>query len=262
MIVRMEDHRGPAPTQARKWTTGPRRLRYNQVELTEREQRVLGLLVQGRYNRDLARELEISVRAVEHHLEAIFDDFGHRTEPPAKAHDRRRVVTALLVPVTGALAVGGVLLKTVEPPSPEAAAAAPAKPRPYVGATERAERARRKPALPRGVSTATSFWDSATATGRPMSFRTLASPYWPLGTKVRILYRSRSAVGVVEDFGPAEWAVAQHDVPAIVDVSEAMMAYFTGARVNRIVVRFEVLAWGTGGTYRDSGTGHDLATGR
>ncbi|MEU6425589.1 hypothetical protein ABZ860_06785 [Microbispora sp. NPDC046973] len=115
--------------------------------------------------------------------------------------------------------------------------------------------------LPSGVSTATSFWDAETASGRPMRYRTVASPYWPLGTKVRITYKGKSAIGVVEDFGPAEWAVAQHDIPAIVDLSEKMMADLTGVASNTVHVRFQVLKWGKGGVYRRSGTGYDLAMG-
>ncbi|MEV1204068.1 RlpA-like double-psi beta-barrel domain-containing protein [Microbispora rosea] len=123
-------------------------------------------------------------------------------------------------------------------------------------------KAKKAAALPSGVSTATSFWDAQTASGKPMRYRTIASPYWPLGTKVRITYKKRSAIGVVEDFGPAEWAVAQHDIPAIVDLSEKMMADLTGVASNTVHVRFQVLKWGKGGVYRRSGTGHDLAMGR
>ncbi|MEU7882992.1 hypothetical protein [Microbispora bryophytorum] len=116
--------------------------------------------------------------------------------------------------------------------------------------------------MPSGVSTATSFWDAETASGKPMRYRTVASPYWPLGTKVRITYKGKSAIGVVEDFGPAEWAVAQHDIPAIVDLSEKMMADLTGVASNTVHVRFQVLKWGKGGVYRHSGTGYHLAMGR
>jgi len=116
--------------------------------------------------------------------------------------------------------------------------------------------------MPSGVATATSFWDAQTASGRPMRYRTIASPYWPLGTKVRITYKKKSAIGVVDDFGPAEWAVAQHDIPAIVDLSERMMADLTGVASNTVHVRFQVLKWGKGGVYRHSGTGYKLAMGR
>ncbi|MCT9929977.1 septal ring lytic transglycosylase RlpA family protein [Planotetraspora sp. A-T 1434] len=117
-------------------------------------------------------------------------------------------------------------------------------------------------ALPSGKCTATSFWDAQTASGSPMRYQTIASPYWPLGTTVKITYQGRSAIGVVEDFGPAEWAVAQHDIPAITDLSEEMMADLSGVRSNTVHVTFQVLKWGTGGVYRHSGTGYDLAMGR
>lgn len=118
-----------------------------------------------------------------------------------------------------------------------------------------------KAALPGGVSTGTSFWDAQTASGKPMSYHTIASPYWPLGTKVKITVGKKSAIGVVEDFGPAEWAVAQHNPPAIIDLSEEMMQYFTGTRSNSIPIKFQVLQLGDGPVYRHSGTGYDMATG-
>lgn len=123
------------------------------------------------------------------------------------------------------------------------------------------KRAPHKAALPGGISTGTSFWDPSTASGKPMSYHTLASPYWPLGTIVKITYGNKSAIGVVEDFGPAEWAVAQHDPPAIVDLSEKMMADLTGVASNSVTVKFQVLKYGNGRVYRNDGTGHDMATG-
>jgi rare lipoprotein A (peptidoglycan hydrolase) len=120
----------------------------------------------------------------------------------------------------------------------------------------------KKKGLPGGLSTATSFWDPQTASGRPMAYRTLASPYWPLGTKVRITHRGKSVTGEVLDFGPAEWAVKQHRPPAIIDLSEKMMADLTGRRSNVIPVRFKVLKFGDGRRYVRSGTGYDLAWGR
>ena len=115
--------------------------------------------------------------------------------------------------------------------------------------------------LPSGTATATSFWDPGTASGQPMSYQTLASPYWPLGTKVRVTVDGQSAIGVVEDFGPAEWAVAQHSPPAIIDLSEEMMADLTGSRDNSVTAEFEVLSFGDGDVYRHGGTGYDLAMG-
>ncbi|GAA4611539.1 hypothetical protein GCM10023195_48910 [Actinoallomurus liliacearum] len=117
-------------------------------------------------------------------------------------------------------------------------------------------------ALPGGVSTATSFWDPSTASGKPMSYHTIASPYWPLGTKVKITYNGKSEIGVVEDFGPAEWAVAQHNPPALIDLSEKMMQHLTGTASNSITIKFQVLELGKGGVYRHSGTGFDTATGK
>jgi hypothetical protein len=122
-----------------------------------------------------------------------------------------------------------------------------------------AKKAPKKKALPSGTATATSFWDPTTASGNPMAFRTLASPYWPLGTKVKITCQGKSAIGVVDDFGPAEWAVAQHDIPAIIDLSEEMMQSLTGSRSNTVHAQFQVLKFGHGPTYRTSGTGFDLA---
>jgi hypothetical protein len=113
--------------------------------------------------------------------------------------------------------------------------------------------------LPTGVSTATSFWDPSTASGKPMSYETIASPYWPLGTKVKVMYGNKSAIGVVEDFGPAEWAVAQHNPPAIIDLSEKMMQDLTGVRSNSVPIKFQVLQMGNGPVYRHSGTGYDTA---
>ena len=116
--------------------------------------------------------------------------------------------------------------------------------------------------MPAGISTGTSFWDPATASGRPMRYKTLASPYWPLGTEVKITYQGKSVIGVVDDFGPAEWAVAQHSPPAIIDLSEEMMADFTGARQNSVPIKFEVTEWGKGPRYVTSGTGYELAMGK
>ncbi|GAA4629016.1 hypothetical protein GCM10023196_047870 [Actinoallomurus vinaceus] len=120
----------------------------------------------------------------------------------------------------------------------------------------------KKAALPGGVSTATSFWDPSTASGKPMSYQTLASPYWPLGTKVKVTYNGKSEIGIVEDFGPAEWAVAQHNPPALIDLSEKMMQHLTGTASNSITVKFQVLELGKGGVYRHSGTGYATATGK
>ncbi len=132
---------------------------------------------------------------------------------------------------------------------------------PVKKAPSKAPAAKKKIVLPSGISTATSFWDPGTASGKPMSYHTIASPYWPLGTKVKITYHGKSDIGIVEDFGPAEWAVAQHDPPAIIDLSEEMMQHLTGVRSNSVPITFQVLSIGDGPVYRHGGTGYDLATG-
>ncbi|WP_344832806.1 hypothetical protein [Actinocorallia longicatena] len=115
--------------------------------------------------------------------------------------------------------------------------------------------------LPSGIATATSFWDPLVTQNGRMTGKTVASPYWPLGTRVRITYRRRTVVGIVRDFGPAPWAVAQHPIPAIIDTAEPMMARLTGHRVDAVPVRFQVLSWGTGRSWLTSGPGYRLAMG-
>ncbi|GIH71089.1 RlpA-like double-psi beta-barrel domain-containing protein [Sphaerimonospora thailandensis] len=168
---------------------------------------------------------------------------------------RRPAPDQILPSSTPSLARPPAQPSAAQSPSPSASATPETSPTPAASPTP-------EPELPSGTATATSFWDGATASGKPMRYRTIASPYWPLGTKVKITYRGKSVIGFVEDFGPAEWAVAQHDIPAIVDLSEKMMADLTGVRSNTVHVRFEVLKWGTGRVYRRSGTGYDLAMGR
>ena len=59
--------------------------------LTPREREVLGLIAEGRSNAGIARELVVTVAAVERHVTSIFDKFGlHRS---AEAH--RRVLAVL-----------------------------------------------------------------------------------------------------------------------------------------------------------------------
>jgi hypothetical protein len=195
---------------------------------------------------------------------------------------RKRATTAIMVAAAGITVAGGMTLAaassdgsqdvtsasdaaagsrrtTTASPKAPASAKTP-KPKSEQTVSTKDENAKKK--LPSGVSTATSFWDSQTASGKRMSYKTLASPYWPLGTKVKITYKGESATGVVQDFGPAEWAVAQHSPPAIVDLSEKMMDDLTGVRSNSVTVKFQVLKMGSGRTYRSGGTGYGLAMGR
>ncbi|WP_026411082.1 LuxR C-terminal-related transcriptional regulator [Actinomadura oligospora] len=228
---------------------------------------------------------------------ALPETRGERLAPATgpKSAGHGRIAALLIIPITGTVLIGGAAAAfalqspvSSRAPSPEKAppptshrrtaesAAASAdtaraprrKPHPSrsapspASASPSASASRRRSRLPSGTATATSFWDPATARGARMSHRTVASPYWPLGTRVRIVYRGHRVTGVVEDFGPADWAIAQHDVPAIVDLSEEMMAELTGMRAESVHVRFEVLSWGHGDVYRDSGPGYALAFGR
>lgn len=201
---------------------------------------------------------------------------------------RKQISNVVLASVAGLALAGGcsaALVSEVNSPAGATGTAPlPTENRSAPGDTGQAERSRAGPAedgglelltprkqsekkvdderLPSGVTTATSFWDARTASGKPMSYRTVASPYWPLGTKVKITHEGKSAVGVVDDFGPAEWAVAQHTPPAIIDLSEPMMKDLTGTRSNVEKVKFQVLDMGDGRTYRKAGTGYDAAMGR
>ena len=60
-------------------------------DLTERERAVLGLVAEGRSNRAIAKELYLSSRAVERHVQAIFQKLGL----PDTEDDNRRVLAVL-----------------------------------------------------------------------------------------------------------------------------------------------------------------------
>ncbi len=60
-------------------------------ELTERERSVLSLLAEGRSNRAIAKELYLSTRAVERHVQSIF----LKLRLPDSADDNRRVLAVL-----------------------------------------------------------------------------------------------------------------------------------------------------------------------
>jgi len=59
--------------------------------LTPREREVLGLMAEGRTNRAIAAELNVSERAVERHVTAIFG----KLDLPAGEQDHRRVLAVL-----------------------------------------------------------------------------------------------------------------------------------------------------------------------
>jgi DNA-binding NarL/FixJ family response regulator len=60
-------------------------------ELTERERNVLSLIAEGRSNRAIARQLFLSPRAIERHVQAIFQ----KLRLPESADDNRRVLAVL-----------------------------------------------------------------------------------------------------------------------------------------------------------------------
>jgi DNA-binding NarL/FixJ family response regulator len=60
-------------------------------ELTDREREVLGLIAEGRSNRAIAGQLLLSPRAVERHVQAIFQ----KLRLPDSEDDNRRVLAVL-----------------------------------------------------------------------------------------------------------------------------------------------------------------------
>jgi DNA-binding NarL/FixJ family response regulator len=60
-------------------------------DLTDRERAVLALLAEGRSNRAIAKQLYLSSRAVERHVQAIFQKLGL----PDSEDDNRRVLAVL-----------------------------------------------------------------------------------------------------------------------------------------------------------------------
>jgi len=60
-------------------------------DLTERERTVLGLIAEGRSNRAIAKQLYLSPRAVERHVQGIFE----KLHLPATEDDNRRVLAVL-----------------------------------------------------------------------------------------------------------------------------------------------------------------------
>jgi DNA-binding NarL/FixJ family response regulator len=60
-------------------------------ELSERERDVLSLLAEGRSNRAIAKQLYLSPRAVERHIQAIFG----KLRLPDTEDDNRRVLAVL-----------------------------------------------------------------------------------------------------------------------------------------------------------------------
>lgn len=259
-----------------------RRLRHTRLELSGREQAVLGKLLGGKYNRALASAFRVSESTITQYLDETLRAFSGRSRKARRRRKQRRAFALVFLPLAASLFVGALAL--AEPPATRVRSVlTPANGlplsafgfgapdhlgpdhfgvagRPYEPAAFWTQLRTLAP-LPSGTATATSFWDHLVTRNRRMSYRTLASPYWPLGTEVRVTYRGRTRTGTVRDFGPADWAIAQHAPPAIIDMSEPMMDDLTGKRANAVPVTFKVLKWGKGAVYRASGPGYPLAMG-
>ncbi|MEU7587296.1 AAA family ATPase [Micromonospora sp. NPDC049230] len=81
---RLRDRGARVPRGARRGT------RANPAHLTERQLLVLSQLSAGRTNAEIAADLVLSVRTVDHHVAAIFDKLGVRTRQEAAAVARDR----------------------------------------------------------------------------------------------------------------------------------------------------------------------------
>jgi DNA-binding NarL/FixJ family response regulator len=77
------------PEVVKSLVTGHRRSALD--ELTERERTVLGLIAEGRSNRAIAKQLYLSPRAVERHVQGIFQ----KLRLPESEDDNRRVLAVL-----------------------------------------------------------------------------------------------------------------------------------------------------------------------
>ena len=80
--------RGPGPTVTRRGSSDPPRLP-RPSELTSREREVLGLLAEGRTNRQIAEALFLSAKTVEIHVSRILDKLG-RLDPRRSRSIARR----------------------------------------------------------------------------------------------------------------------------------------------------------------------------
>lgn len=131
--------------------------------------------------------------------------------------------------------------------------------------------------LPSGKTTATTYGsprDIATggdngkqASGIPHHRGSVSSSYWPMGTKVKLTgKKGKSLTGTVEEFGPAAFAINQHNPKAIVDLGWKTGQFFPGIGSDGTgVLDFQVVSWGKGKHYsgaKKGGPGWDLAGGK
>jgi DNA-binding CsgD family transcriptional regulator len=66
-----------------------------EVELTGRERQILGLLAEGMRNRDIADDLVLSVRTIDHHVASIMRKLRARNRGAAVVEARRRGLLSL-----------------------------------------------------------------------------------------------------------------------------------------------------------------------
>ena len=103
-----------------------------------------------------------------------------------------------------------------------------------------------------GTAFATYYWDGnvPTASGRRMDSTTIASPTWPLGTKVSMAVNGRKpVVGTVWDFGPADWVVHRNNNKQMIDLATPLSAKLFGGASNGMV-QYKILSKGTGRSYK------------
>jgi hypothetical protein len=93
---------------------------------------------------------------------------------------------------------------------------------------------------------ASSFGGGMTASGKPVSNVTIASPYLPLGSTVNVQYKGKTVSGIIEDFGPADWVLVLHP-ERFLDLSTSMMSALTGTASNVIRVQYQVTKYNSGG---------------
>lgn len=116
---------------------------------------------------------------------------------------------------------------------------------------------------------ATSFWDTgnsgygdtgAPASGSPMQFHMVASPYLPMGTRLKVQANGKTINAFVGDMGPGAGG-------KLLDLSAPAASYLYGrgmqqARTStRDPVKYQITGWGTGNTlYKNSSQARKYAS--